>query len=210
MNRSPGIDGRTARGDGGLGTRVAQGRMPRYKFKNSPKLEWHVASTYWSRFGRLLALVGSALLMSQVGVAAQSSPGAATQEDPLSAMFSWWNGAMKTPGAFTEEGFAVYFTDDAPLIIDGVEVMRGPAGWAERFQMIQQMTEAVEIVLPFRYSFQQDDRIYTYHIIRSRAQGKVSCMVAAGHADLVDGKIGSVTLVRAEIDPATDPDCWRE
>lgn len=88
--------------------------------------------------------------------------------------------------------------------------MRGPAGWAERFQKIQQMTDAVEIVLPFRYGFQQDDRIYTYHIIRSRAQGKVSCMLAAGHADLAGDKIFRVTLVRAEIDSASDPDCWRE
>jgi len=117
---------------------------------------------------------------------------------------------MATPDGFTEEGFAVYFTKDAPLIIDGAEVMNGPAGWAKRFQMIQKMTDAVEIVLPFRYSFQKNDRIYTYHIIRSRAQGKVSCMLAAGHADLADGKIASVTLVRAEINPASDPDCWRE
>jgi len=34
-------------------------------------------------------------------------------------------------------------------------------------------------------------------------------MLAADQADLVAGKIGSVTLVRAEIDPASDPDCWR-
>ncbi|MDT1064611.1 hypothetical protein RM190_22315 [Paracoccus sp. CPCC 101403] len=144
--------------------------------------------------------------------AQDGSPTTAIAADPdrLSEMFAWWNGAMAQPGAFTEEGFAAYFTSDAPLLIDGAEVMRGPAGWAERFQMIQQMTDAVEIVLPFRYSFQQGDRIYTYHIIRSRAQGKVSCMLAAGHADLVGDKIGRVTLVRAEIDPASDPDCWRE
>lgn len=118
--------------------------------------------------------------------------------------------AIKTPGAFTEDGFSVYFTKDAPLIIDGIEVMQGPAGWAERFfQMIRQITDKVEIVLPFRHSFQKDDQIYTYHIIRSRAQGKVSCMLAADHANLAADKIGSVTLVRAEIDPASDPDCWR-
>ena len=52
-------------------------------------------------------------------------------------MFTWWNGAMTTPGAFTEEGFSTYFTQDAPLVIDGVEVMRGPAGWAKRFQTIR-------------------------------------------------------------------------
>jgi hypothetical protein len=149
------------------------------------------------------------LVPTAVATGSDTAP-VSPQADRLSEMFSWWNGAMKTPGAFTAEGFSVYFTPDAPLIIDGLEVMRGPAGWAERFQKIQSMTDAVEIVLPFRYSFQQDGKIYTYHIIRSRAQGKVSCMLAAGHAGLVDGKIGSVTLVRAEIDPTSDPDCWRE
>ncbi|TCM13980.1 hypothetical protein EDF56_1155 [Novosphingobium sp. PhB165] len=125
-------------------------------------------------------------------------------------MFTWWNQAMKTPGGFTEAAFARYFTADAPLIINGGEVMRSPAGWAKRFQMIQAATDAVEIVMPFRDSFEAGDRIYTYHIIRSRAGGKVSCMLAAGHADLKNGLISKVVLVRAEIDPASDPDCWKQ
>lgn len=128
--------------------------------------------------------------------------------DRLSVMFTWWNQAMRTPGGFTEAGFSKYFTAEAPLVIDGVEVMRGPAGWARRFQGIQAATDAVEIVVPFRYGFQQGDRIYTYHIIRSRAAGQVSCMLAAGHADLTGELISRVTLVRSEIDPASDPDCW--
>ena len=123
-------------------------------------------------------------------------------------MFTWWNQAMKTPGAFTEAAFAKFFTADAPLVIDGAEVMHGPPGWAKRFQAIQAATDAVETVVPFRYGFQHGDQIYTYHIIRSRAQGKVSCMLAAGHADLRDGLISKVTLVRTEIDPKSDPDCW--
>lgn len=139
---------------------------------------------------------------------AYAGDGGAT--DKLSQMFIWWNGAMKTPGALTEAAFSKFFTSDAPLVIDGKEVMRSPAGWAERFQMIQAATDAVEIVVPFRYVFQKGDQIYTYHIIRSRAQGKVSCMLAAGHADLRDGLISKVTLVRAEIDPASDPDCWKQ
>lgn len=161
---------------------------------------------------KLLALPFVAFLFLLFSLVASSSNPAQTDPKPdkLSEMFSWWNGIMKTRSAFTEEGFSVYFTSDAPLIIDGAEVMRGPAGWAQRFQVIQSMTDAVEIVLPFRYSFQQGDRIYTYHIIRSRAQGKISCMLAAGHADLVGGKISGVTLVRAEINPTSDPDCWRE
>lgn len=136
---------------------------------------------------------------------------AADQEtDKLSEMFTWWNQAMKTPGALTEEAFSKYFTSDGALVIDGAEVMRTPAGWAERFQKIQAATDAVEIVVPFRYAFQKGDRIYTYHIIRSRAQGKVSCMLAAGHAELRDGLISKVTLVRTEIDPASDQDCWKQ
>lgn len=130
--------------------------------------------------------------------------------DRLTEMFTWWNQAMKTPGAFTEEAFARYFTADAPLVINGVETMRGPAGWADRFQMIQGATDAVEIVIPFRYSFQQGDRIYTYHIIRSRAAGKVDCMLAAGHAELEGDRISRVILVREPIDPASDPDCWKQ
>lgn len=156
-----------------------------------------------------------------VVLAASSLPFAATAAEPtpppieppadkLSEMFTWWNQAMKTPGAFTEQAFAKYFTADAALVIDGKDVMRTPAGWAQRFQAIHAATDAVEIVVPFRYSFQKDDQIYTYHIIRSRAAGKVECMLAAGHADLKDGKISHVTLVRASIDPASDPDCWRE
>lgn len=152
-----------------------------------------------------------ALMLGFSANATEASPAPSNQQmDRLSEMFTWWNQAMKTPGGFTEEAFAKYFTDDAPLVIDGIEVMRSPAGWAQRFQAIQAATDAVEIVVPFRYSFQQGDRIYTYHIIRSRAAGKVDCMLAAGHADLENGMISRVTLVRASVDPASDPDCWKE
>ncbi len=154
------------------------------------------------------AAVAAMLMLGSNALASGTPPD--QPPDKLSQMFTWWNEAMKTPSAFTPEAFAVYFTDDAPLFIDGIETMRGPTGWAERFQMIQGATDAVEIVLPFRYSFQKDDNIYTYHIIRSRAQGKAACMLAAGHAVLRDDKIASVRLVRTEIDPASDPDCWRD
>lgn len=156
--------------------------------------------------------LAASLLTCSVFARAEPSP-AAQRLDKLSEMFVWWNGAMKTPGALNEAGFAKYFTADAPLIIDGSEVARSPAGWAKRFQAIQSGVGpdgAVETVVPFRYSFQKGNRIYTYHVIRSRAHGKVSCMLAAGHADLKNGRISEVTLVRAEIDPSSDPACWRK
>lgn len=128
--------------------------------------------------------------------------------DKLSQLFVWWNEAMRTPGAYTSEAFAQRITDDASLTIDGIEVMRGPGGWASRSHSIQQMTDAMEIVLPFRYAFQTGNSIYTYHVIRARAQGRALCMLASGHAELRGDLISRVTLVRAEIDPASDRDCW--
>lgn len=80
---------------------------------------------------RLFGCLCFALTMTSSIAAAQTTSGG---PDQLSTMFSWWNKAMATPGSFTEQAFSVYFTDDAPLIIDGIEVMRGPAGWADRFK----------------------------------------------------------------------------
>ena len=99
-------------------------------------------------------------------------------------------------------------TGDASFVIDGIEVMRAPGGWASRSDALQQVTDAMEIVLPFRYAFQVGNSIYTYHIIRARAQGRALCMLASGHAELRGDLISRVTIVRAEIDPASDRDCW--
>ncbi|HEX5006539.1 MAG TPA: hypothetical protein VFV70_05470, partial [Hyphomonadaceae bacterium] len=100
-------------------------------------------------------------------------------------------------------------TSDAVFIIDGVEMMRTPAGWASRYHALQEVTDAMEVVLPFRYAFQVGNSIYTYHIIRIRAQGRVGCMLAAGHAELRGDLISRITLVQSEIAPTSDKDCWK-
>lgn len=141
--------------------------------------------------------------------AAAQSPLESNGPDKLSELFAWWNDAMRTPGAYTSDAFATRITDDASLIIDGLEMMRGPGGWASRSQALQQVTDAMEIVVPFRYAFQVGNSIYSYHVIRARAQGRALCMLAAGHAELRGDLISRVTLVRAEIDPASDKDCWK-
>jgi ketosteroid isomerase-like protein len=123
--------------------------------------------------------------------------------DPLSRMFIWWNQAFKTPGGFTESTFAAHFTNDAELIVDGRLRTKGLAGWAKHFQNIQAHAEEVEIVLPFKELIQQDNKIYTYHLIRARSRGVDSRELVAGHAMLRDGKIASLTLVRTELDPST-------
>lgn len=147
-------------------------------------------------------LLAAALCLSS----AQTS--AATDE--LSTMFEWWNSAFKTEDGFNAEAFARYFTPDARLVIDGVEQARGIDAWVQHFRKIQASGAQVEIVLPFRQVFKQGDKIYTYHVIRSIRNGAPGCVLAAGHAFLVKGKISEVNLVRKTLDPeqaAKDPSC---
>ncbi|WP_246544002.1 hypothetical protein [Novosphingobium profundi] len=143
------------------------------------------------------------------GVAAREAP--AAHEDQLATMFRWWNEAMKTPGALTQANFARFFTPDATLTLNGVEVIQGLDDWVSHFTKIQASGARVEIVVPFKASFREGDRLYTYHVIRSRRDGAVSCMLAAGHATLREGKIAAIVLLRAPLDMTAgpvDPACW--
>ncbi len=136
---------------------------------------------------------------------------AAPTTDKLSQMFIWWNQAFKQPGAYTPENFGRYFTADATLTLNGETVIHGLDDWSKHFQAIQASGALVEIVVPFKDAFEKDGRLYTYHIIRSRRNGKVGCMLAAGHADLRGDKIAAITLVRVPVDttkPSVDPQCW--
>ena len=92
-------------------------------------------------------------------------------------------------------------------------VISGIDGWVSHFQKIQASGAQVEIVVPFKTVFQQGDKIYSYHVIRSRRQGKASCSLAAGHAVVKRGKIASITLVRTVLDATKgplDPECWTD
>jgi hypothetical protein len=131
--------------------------------------------------------------------------------DVLSRFFVWWNATFKVPGGYTAEAFSEWFTPDATLYLEGKEIIRGVDGWAAHFQRIQAGGGDVEIVVPFKRVFQKGNRIYTYHVIRSRRDGQVSCSLAAGHAELRGRKIATIVLVRSTLDPAKgplDPQCW--
>lgn len=147
-----------------------------------------------------VASVAAALLFAAVPAAAEKPA-----TDMLSKMFIWWNQAFKTPGAYTAANFSKFFTPDATLVLDGRTVISGVDQWAEHFQRIQSSGALVEIVVPFKEVFQKGDLIYTYHVIRSRRDGKPDCMLAAGHASLRGGKIASVVLVRSSMDPGKGP-----
>lgn len=155
--------------------------------------------------GRLVA----ALLLCATATAGAAEPAG----DRLSRFFQWWNATYKVPGGYTAEAFGEWFTPDATLVLEGREVIRGLDGWARHFQRIQAGGGEVEIVVPFKRVFQKGNRIYTYHVIRSRRDGQVSCSLAAGHAELRGRRISTIVLVRSTLDPARgplDPECWTQ
>jgi len=138
---------------------------------------------------------------------------ALAKDDPFTAMFAWWNTAFKTQDGFTADAFRQHFTEDATLTLEGRQVIRGIDNWVSHFRRIQASGSQVEIVVPFKTVFSDGGgNIYSYHVIRSRHDGKLACTLAAGHAVLAGEKIAAITLVRAPMDPAkgpVDPECWK-
>lgn len=123
-----------------------------------------------------------------------------TADDPLTAMFVWWNAAYKQKNGFTKESFELHFTPDAVMRINGRDSATGSQDLADHFQQIQKRTEAVAIELPFIEKFWSADhkRIFTYHVVTSRADGKNARDLVMGYADIRGGKISLINFVSAE------------
>lgn len=135
-----------------------------------------------------------------LAIACQFSPAAlagetGTDANVLERMFAWWNGAYKDPGGFTEQAFRRYYTEDAAIFINGGERARGIKPMVEHFRRIQQNTESVEIVLPFEEGFASGDRIFTYHLIRARAEGADRLSRVMGYAVVEGGKISLINFL---------------
>jgi len=125
----------------------------------------------------------------------------ATEDDPLSRMFKWWNVAIATPGALTEQAFRKYFTDDIVLVLNGKVSSNGIAELTKSFQKIQANSETVRIVLPFEDSFSEGDKIFTHHFISSVRNGIESCLRVMGYGVIRGGKIARIHFVRVPYEP---------
>jgi ketosteroid isomerase-like protein len=129
-----------------------------------------------------------------------------TRSDVLVDMFKWWNQAFKTPGAFTEEAFRKYYTEDTVLIVNGAERVRGVANLARHFQKMQREADKVEIVLPFKESFASGDKIFTYHLIKAREAkgGPDELWHTMGWAQVRDGRIALINFINYLEPPAAE------
>ena len=124
-------------------------------------------------------------------------------DNALVRMFAWWNGAIKDPNGFTEAAFRRHFTEQAVILINGKERVRGIEPMVAHFKRIQASVEAVEIVLPFEEGFSSGNRIFTYHLIRAREGGRDSISHVMGYAVVEEGRIARVDFLSHD-EPAAD------
>ena len=142
-------------------------------------------------------------LLCQLGTPVFAEQGDA---NVLVRMFDWWNAAMKTPDGLTEEAFREYYTEDAAIIINGNELVRSIKPMVEHFRGVQARSESVKIVLPFEEEFEtaSGDRIFTYHLVRARANGADRLSHLMGYAVVEDGRISLINFVRYDQPAAAD------
>lgn len=121
-------------------------------------------------------------------------------DSPITRMFTWWNTAF-TARAFTPEGFAGHFTDDAQFIVDGGVRGTGPAGIAAHFGRIRDKCEAVELVMPPIATLSDEAQGFVNYRCTFTADGQSGSEVCMAHARYRDGKIARFEVI-GRVDPA--------
>lgn len=125
-----------------------------------------------------------------------------TPSNVLVDMFTWWNKAYKMAGSYTPEAFGKYFTKDAVMIIDGSVRAAGLDQFSRNFNRIQGSVDSVTIQMPPIESFQEGDRIFTYHreLVHDKGQDGVGYVM--GYAVVRDGKIARIDFVNMDEEDA--------
>lgn len=111
-------------------------------------------------------------------------------------MFDWWNGIINSDEPLTAEQFRQFFTEDAVIMVNNKEQVRGVEQMPAHFKAIRERPGTIEIELPFLEEFQSGNKIFTYHRIRSVGEQGVSITRNMGYATLEGDRIASVSLAR--------------
>jgi len=144
-----------------------------------------------------------AFLALTAALALTPAAGNAAGADVVTEMYTWWNKAIYSPYELNPAAFGKYYTQEAALKLNGVVVDKGVDNISKRFVAISSHGGKVENIMPALVVFQSGDQVFMQHLIYSARDGKEVCMIAAGHADLVGGKIAVMDIVRTEITAAS-------
>jgi ketosteroid isomerase-like protein len=114
--------------------------------------------------------------------------------NPIVRMFAWWNEAYRDH-AFTPEGFARFFTKDAPFMVNGGLRGAGPAEICAHFQAIRAATDRVELVLSVRESLASPSLAFVHYQVKAESAGKAEGEDCLAVAHLRDGLIASFEVI---------------
>lgn len=111
-----------------------------------------------------------------------------SNEDILTAMFVWWNAAF-AGDAMTPAGFARFFTDTAPFIVNGDLRGAGPDALWGFFGHQRPVVGAVILELPFLKTFSAGDCIFVDYDMHIGLGPAARTLNAKGYARIEGGRI---------------------
>ncbi len=158
---------------------------------------------FWEDEAQVKTILKTLIIISCAQLA-MPAVAAEAGNNALERMFAWWNKAIQQPDGFTEAAFRRYFTEDAAIVVNRKERVRGIGPMVKHFKRIQASVDYVEIILPFEEGFESGDRIFTYHRIRAREGGVESLSHVMGYAVVENGRISLVDFLSYD-EPADKP-----
>jgi ketosteroid isomerase-like protein len=120
--------------------------------------------------------------------------GAPQGRNLILAMFEWWNNAYCT-GGFTADGFAQFFTDDAPFVVGGALRGTGPEEICVHFQAIAEATDAVELKLPVKASLASLELGFVHYEVKAERDGQMDAEECLAVAHFREGRISSFEVI---------------
>lgn len=133
---------------------------------------------------------------TQAADAPSATPASTQPSTILVDMFGWWNGIINSDEPLTADKFRRWFTEDAVILVNNREQVRGVEQMPAHFQVIRERPGTIEVELPFREEFQSGNRIFTYHLIRSIGDEGEKISYNMGYAILEGDRIATISLAR--------------
>ncbi len=120
-------------------------------------------------------------------------------QNPIVAMFGWWNDAMRDPTLLTPENFARFYTDDGRLIVNGALRATGPDALTTHYRAIAARCEEVAMVLPVEEGFTMPDRAFVHCRTHVVVEGQQAAEEAMAYAVIEDGRIALLRVVSLSV-----------
>jgi hypothetical protein len=120
-------------------------------------------------------------------------PPARPNVDILTDMFVWWNEAFASD-AMTPAGFARFFTDEAPFIVNGDLRGKGPDALFACFGRQRPEVGSAILILPFLETFSAGDRIFIEYDMHIGVGPAARIFNAKGYARIKGDRIALYTV----------------